>query len=71
MALVPSSTPISQGARLPDVSTPSPGTWRHPKFDEVAQRQKAALFTDGNLRKIIWNGGALLALWIANELIKS
>lgn len=47
------------------VSTPSPGSWRHPRADEIARRQKANTFDDSNLRKIVWNGGALAALFYA------
>lgn len=64
MALVTTpSTPISQIVNG-NISTPSPGTWRHPKFDEIARRQNACTFTDSNVRKVIWNGGALLILWV-------
>ncbi len=49
------------------VSTPSPGSWRHPKADEIARRQKANTFDDSNLRKIVWNGGALTALFYASS----
>lgn len=47
------------------VSTPSPGSWRHPRADEIARRQKENTFDDSNLRKIVWNGGALGALFYA------
>jgi len=44
-------------------AAPSPGTWRHPKFDEITRRQQASTFTDRNRRKIIWNFSALLLTW--------
>lgn len=49
------------------VSNPSPGNWRHPRSDEIARRQKANTFDDSNLRKIVWNGGALAALFFASS----
>ncbi|MCJ1290666.1 hypothetical protein MMC34_002208 [Xylographa carneopallida] len=39
--------------------TPSPGTWRHPRFEEIARRQQAATFTDKNVTTLLWNIGAL------------
>ncbi|KAI9793426.1 MAG: hypothetical protein M1816_000319 [Peltula sp. TS41687] len=41
-----------------------PGTWRHPKFDEIARRQDRSTFTDRNLQKVIWNGSILLVIWV-------
>lgn len=64
------STPSTQVMRVA-VSTPSPGTWRHPKFDEIARRQNAATFSDSNLRKLKWNAGALAVLWLVGNLIES
>ncbi|MCJ1287628.1 hypothetical protein MMC26_006980 [Xylographa opegraphella] len=49
------------GSVLP--ATPSPGTWRHPKFEEIARRQQAATFTDRNVTTLLWNIGALIATW--------
>ena len=66
-AVVP-STPKAQVAQAA-VSTPSPGTWRHPKFDEIARRQNASVFDESNVRRIIWNGGALLSLWMLNSFL--
>ncbi|MCJ1398879.1 hypothetical protein MMC11_002080 [Xylographa trunciseda] len=47
---------------------PSPGTWRHPKFDEIARRQQAASFTDRNVTTLLWNTGALIATWPLTSL---
>ncbi|KAI9047392.1 hypothetical protein LZ554_008837 [Drepanopeziza brunnea f. sp. 'monogermtubi'] len=56
---VPPSTPVAQSAP----STPLTGTWRHPKYDEIVRRQKAAAFTSANVVKIAYNFlGWLLAL---------
>ncbi|MCJ1392777.1 hypothetical protein MMC18_005648 [Xylographa bjoerkii] len=48
--------------------TPSPGTWRHPKFEEIARRQQAATFTDRNVTALLWNTGALIATWPITSL---
>ena len=60
--LVKPTTPKSQSQQPSAVDTPSPGTWQHPKFDEITRRQKASTFDDNNLRKVAFNGAALLAL---------
>ncbi|MCJ1409391.1 hypothetical protein MMC19_003472 [Ptychographa xylographoides] len=59
------STPTNppQQAPQPLPVTPSPGTWRHPKFSEIARRQQAATFTDRNITRILWNAGALILTW--------
>ncbi|KAL2059199.1 hypothetical protein ABVK25_000491 [Lepraria finkii] len=59
-------TPQSQILQAP-TSTPSPGSWRHPRFEEIARRQKANTFNDSNLRRIAWNGGTLIALFVASS----
>ncbi|MCJ1352437.1 MAG: hypothetical protein MMC33_002421 [Icmadophila ericetorum] len=58
LALLP-STPKAQTAPSPLV-TPSPGTWRHPQFDEIAQRQNVMTFDQARISKLIWNFGALM-----------
>lgn len=70
MSLV-TATPKTQTATAPLISTPSPGTWRHPRFDEITRRKNAATFDEENARKLIWNGGALLLLWIFGRLMDS
>lgn len=60
------TTPQSQTLQAA-VSTPSPGSWRHPRSDEIARRQKANTFDESNLRKVVWNGGALAALFYASS----
>jgi nucleoporin POM34 len=46
------STPAAQTAAQP--ATPS-GAWKHPKFDEIAQRQYATTFDERNVRIIVVN----------------
>ncbi|KAI9878415.1 MAG: hypothetical protein M1830_000935 [Pleopsidium flavum] len=64
----PPSTPTALTTRT-DMVSPSPGTWRHPKFDEIARRQNATTFGDANVKKILWNSGSLLATWLLGNLI--
>lgn len=61
------STPTRAQTPQATISTPSPGSWRHPRADEIARRQKANTFDDSNLRKIVWNGAALAGLFYASS----
>ncbi|PGH27203.1 hypothetical protein AJ80_01160 [Polytolypa hystricis UAMH7299] len=59
MSSLPPSTPkFSAGEVAP---TPSPGTWRHPRLKEIVRRQNATTFGDRDVRRILWNGSALVA----------
>ncbi|KAI1801653.1 NPCC-domain-containing protein [Daldinia bambusicola] len=49
--------------------TDSPGTWRHPRLEEITRRQEATTFTDGNIRRIIVNIVVLVALIILHSLV--
>ncbi|KAK2756446.1 hypothetical protein FQN54_005339 [Arachnomyces sp. PD_36] len=50
-----------------EAAMPSPGNWRHPQLKEIVKRQSAATFDYRNVRKIVWNGGALiLTLFLGN-----
>lgn len=64
------STPASQSIAAA-AATPSPGRWRHPKFDEITRRQSANTFDDKSVRLIVWNGGALLLLWLFSANLES
>ncbi|KAL3423033.1 nuclear pore complex component [Phlyctema vagabunda] len=64
------STPVRPSTPLGDNGSPStPGTWRHPRFDEIAKRQNAATFTDRNFRKIIYNVAGLVVLYAVERLL--
>ncbi|KAJ6438533.1 nuclear pore complex component [Purpureocillium lavendulum] len=52
------STPVKA---LPD--TDSPGTWRHPRLNEITRRRNATTFSEKHLRRIGYNIVALLAMW--------
>ncbi|KAM0332986.1 hypothetical protein ACHAQA_001643 [Verticillium albo-atrum] len=61
------STPQAQG------STPvvdSPGTWRHPRIDEISRRRNATTFSEKNVRKIAQNVAFFVALWVVQALVK-
>jgi nucleoporin POM34 len=59
------STPVAQSSP----STPRTGTWRHPKLDEIVQRQNATNFSERNLKKIVYNvGGIIIVFFLARSL---
>jgi len=45
------STPRTPSAQRPHEATP--GSWRHPKFDEITRRQNATIFDGRNVQKIV------------------
>jgi len=63
------STPVAQTSTTP--STPQTGTWRHPRLDEIARRQNATSFTDRNVKKILYNIGCFVVLWLLEKLVRA
>lgn len=63
------ATPVRSAPAQTPV-TDSPGTWRHPRLDEITRRRNAATFSEKNVRQIIYNVAALLGLWSAQLLAK-
>ncbi|KAK6219788.1 nuclear pore complex component [Colletotrichum tabaci] len=65
------TTPVRS---TPQKSTPivdSPGTWRHPRLNEITRRRNATTFSEKNVRRIALNIGFLLSLWLSQILTKS
>lgn len=54
-------TPKKPTPATPPV-TDSPGTWLHPRLEEITRRQEATTFTDGNVKRIAVNVVVLIAL---------
>lgn len=66
------STPKSASAPAPQPDeSRTPGKWRHPQMDEIVRRQNAGTFGDRNIKKLVWNGGALFATWVFGNSFKS
>lgn len=59
------ATPAAQSQQQP--YTPS-GSWKHPKFDEIARRQYATTFDERNVRTIVANTGLLFLSIYANTI---
>ncbi|KAI1072819.1 hypothetical protein LB507_003218 [Fusarium sp. FIESC RH6] len=50
--------------------TDSPGTWRHPRLNEITRRRNATTFSEKNVRQIAYNVIALLGFWSAQLLAR-
>lgn len=51
-------TPGKSPAQPEQPYTPN-GSWKHPKFEEIARRQYATTFDERNVRAIVLNAGIL------------
>jgi nucleoporin POM34 len=61
------STPSTPAAQADQPYTPG-GSWKHPKFDEIARRQYATTFDERNVRAIVANGGLLFLSVFGNTV---
>jgi hypothetical protein len=52
------TTPSTPSAQADQSHTPG-GSWKHPKFDEIARRQYATTFDERNVRAVVANGSLL------------
>ena len=50
--------------------TDSPGTWRHPRLNEIARRRNATTFSEKNVLQIAYNVVALVVFWFSQILAK-
>lgn len=66
MASTPKAATPSKNAAF---GTDSPGGWRHPRLAEIERRRAAATFSETNVRTIVANVCALLAVWAANTVL--
>lgn len=69
---LPSTPKASTSAQPvgPEASN-TPGKWRHPQLSEIVRRQDASTFGDKNMRKLVWNGGALVVTWMFSDFFKA
>lgn len=59
------ATPSTPAAQSDQPYTPN-GSWKHPKFDEIARRQYATTFDERNVKAIVANAGLLFISIYAN-----
>lgn len=64
------STPVKSTTLDGPPVTDSPGTWRHPRLDEITRRRNATTFAEKNVRQIAYNVIALLGFWSAQLLVR-
>ena len=64
------STPVKSTPAKEPPAVDSPGTWRHPRLNEITRRRNATTFTEKNIRQIAYNIAALFILWTLRLLAK-
>lgn len=67
----PSTPKATLAALSPSEGSGTPGKWRHPQLSEIVRRQNAATFSDKDVKRLVWNGGALLMSWVFGNSLKS
>ncbi|KAK7966648.1 nuclear pore complex component-domain-containing protein [Apiospora aurea] len=55
--------PLTPTKASPAPPQDSPGTWRHPRLEEISKRQNAAIFGEKNVKKVVYNVAALIAMF--------
>ncbi|KAI0871322.1 nuclear pore complex component-domain-containing protein [Hypoxylon argillaceum] len=71
MAPNTAQTAVSTPTKAPATpTTESPGTWRHPRLEEITKRQQASTFSDKNITRIVINVSVLIALVILHSFVK-
>ncbi|KAL2163108.1 hypothetical protein VTH06DRAFT_6944 [Thermothelomyces fergusii] len=58
-------TPVKQTG-IP-AATESPGNWKHPRLAEITRRQSRNLFTEKNVRQVVYNAVALVGLGVLRQ----
>lgn len=66
----PTESPPPPKLIMPSLATNSPGTWRHPRLNEITRRRDATTFTEKNVRRIAYNVVTLLVFWSLQLLVK-
>jgi nucleoporin POM34 len=63
-------TPVKQASASIASVTDSPGTWRHPRLNEITRRRNATTFSDKNVRQIAYSVGGIISIWLIQALTK-
>lgn len=64
------STPVKTTTASEAPVTDSPGTWRHPRLDEITRRRNATTFTEKNVRQIAYAAVGLVSIWLMRAISK-
>lgn len=62
--------PATPAAQTDQTYTPN-GSWKHPKFDEIARRQYATTFDETNVRAIVANTALLFLSVYGNTILNT
>ncbi|KAI8243142.1 hypothetical protein K4K53_003457 [Colletotrichum sp. SAR 10_77] len=65
------TTPVRSTPQKTAAIVDSPGTWRHPRLNEITRRRNATTFSEKNVRKIAYNIAFLLGLWLSQVVARS
>ncbi|KAG9255392.1 nuclear pore complex component-domain-containing protein [Emericellopsis atlantica] len=65
------STPVKAIAASSTPVTESPGTWRHPRIDEITRRRHATTFTEKNVTQIAYGVASIIAIIALNQVSKA
>lgn len=63
-------TPVKQASAPITSVTDSPGTWRHPRLNEITRRRNATTFSDKNVRQMAFSVGGIIFIWLLQALTK-
>ncbi|KAK4031601.1 nuclear pore complex component-domain-containing protein [Parachaetomium inaequale] len=61
------STPVKQ-TTIP-AATDSPGNWKHPRLAEITRRQSQNVFSEKNIRQIVYNAVALVSVGLLRQVV--
>lgn len=67
----PSTPKAAAIAAPPSEGSGTPGKWRHPQLNEIVRRQNAATFGDKDVKRLLWNGAALVTTWLFGNTFKT
>jgi nucleoporin POM34 len=62
------STPVKQITK-PAAATESPGNWKHPRLSEITRRQSRNIFSEKNVRQIVYNVAALVGVGLLRQVL--
>ena len=63
------STPVRQITTAGPPTADSPGNWKHPRLAEIARRQSKNTFSERNIRQVVYNTAALVALGLVRQVL--
>lgn len=61
--------PLTPTKASPAPPQDSPGTWRHPRLEEISKRQNAITFGEKNVKKVVYNAAALVAMFAIHGFV--